>query len=134
MVKKFFGGTKEADHESAFVTIAFTPEELSAIKQNRLGDRLVYEHPQDLSDYEEGQELAVTHPNSYAGQHPSPRYKRSRMVHHFVETPAQEVYAYLDTPIRFAEIQKSVGDNLREIKQLLEGIQSFPTDKTEFEI
>ena len=134
MVKKLFGGTKEADYESALVTINLTEEEKEIIKQNRLEDRMVYEHPEDESDYEEGQETARTHPNSYAGEHPAPRYKRSRFVSHFLKDPTQEVYAHLDTPIRFAEIQKSVENNLRELKKLMEGIQSFPTDKKDFEL
>jgi len=45
MVKKLFGGMKEADHESAFVTIEFSPQEAEIILSNRLGDRMVYEHP-----------------------------------------------------------------------------------------
>lgn len=134
MVKKLFGGEKEADYESAFVTIQFSAEEQQIIAQNKLGDHIVYEHPQDESDYEEGQATAASHPNSYAGQHPAPRYKRSRLVSHFVAEPAQEAYAHLDTPMRFAEVQKAVGDNLRELKKLMDGIQSFPTDKADFEI
>jgi len=134
MVKKLFGGMNEADHESAFVTIEFSPQEAEIILSNRLGDRMVYEHPQDEVDYEEGQRTAEEHPNSYAGQHPPPRHKRSRFVAHFLKEPTQEAYAYLDTPIRFAEIQKSIQTNLQELKQLMEGIQSFPTDKASFEI
>lgn len=134
MVKKLFGGMKEADHESAFVTIELSGDERRVIQENRLGDHIVYEHPRDEVDYEEGQETARTHPNSYAGQHPPARYKQSRFIRHFLTEPTQEVYAYLDTPIRFAEIQKTVGDNLRELKALMEGVQSFPTDKASFEI
>jgi hypothetical protein len=40
MLKKLFGGTKEADYESAFVTIQLSAEEMGIIKQNRLEDRL----------------------------------------------------------------------------------------------
>jgi hypothetical protein len=134
MVKKMFGGYKEGDYESAFVTIHFSEEEMAIIRQNRLDDRMVYEHPSDESDYEEGQQTARAHPNSYAGKHPPPRYKRSRFVGHFLQEPTQEVYAYLDTPIRFAEIQKTVENNLRELKKLMEGIQSFPTDKKDFDL
>jgi hypothetical protein len=134
MVKKLFGGTKEADYESALVTIHFSEEEKAIIKQNRLEDRLVYEHPSDESDYEEGQQTAMDHPNSYAGTHPPPRYKQSRFVGHFLQAPTQEVYSRLDTPMRFAEIQKTVENNLRELKKLMEGIQSFPTDKKDFEL
>ncbi len=39
LVKKLFGGTKEADYESALVTIHFSDEEKQTIKQNRLEDR-----------------------------------------------------------------------------------------------
>lgn len=134
MVKKLFGGTKEADYESGLVTIHFSEEEKAIIRQNRLEDRLVYEHPEDESDYEEGQQTAMANPNSYAGKHPPPRYKRSRFVGHFLQGPTQEVYARLDTPMRFAEIQKTVENNLRELKKLMEGIQSFPTDKKEFDL
>jgi len=134
MVKKLFGGTKEADYESALVTIQFSDEEKQTIKQNHLEDRMVYEHPEDESDYEEGQQTAMEHPNSYMGRNPAPRYKRSRFVGHFLQEPTQEVYARLDTPIRFAEIQKTVENNLRELKKLMEGIQSFPTDKKDFEL
>jgi len=134
IVKKLFGGTKEAGHESAFVTIQFSEEERNVIMRNQLANRIVYEHPQDEVSYEEGQQIAATHPNSYAGQHPPPRYKRSRFVEHFLEEPTQEVYAYLDTPIRFAEIQTSVQANLRELKGLMQSIQSFPTEKTDFEL
>jgi len=134
MVKKLFGGTKEADYESAMVTIQFSEDEKEIIKQNRLGDQLVYEHPEDESDYEKGQEAAATVPDSYAGKHPAPRYKRSRFVRHFLEEPTQEAYSRLDTPMRFAEIQQTVENNLRELKKLMEGIQSFPTDKKDFDI
>lgn len=134
VVKKMFGGTKEADYESALVTIHFSPEEEQAIKQNRLEDSLVYEHPSDETDYEEGQETARTHPNSFAGKHPPPRYKQSRFISHFLKEPTQEVYNRLDTPMRFAEIQKAVEHNLRELKKLLEGIQSFPADKKELDL
>jgi len=68
MVKKLFGGTKEADYESALVTIHFSTEEQHIIKQNRLDDHMVYEHPNDESDYEEGQETARAHPHSWAGE------------------------------------------------------------------
>jgi hypothetical protein len=134
MVKKLFGGTKEADYESAVVTVQFSAEEAETIKQNRLEDCMVYEHPSDETDYEEGQQTAREHPDSYAGKHPPPRYKQSRFVSHFLKEPAQEVYARLDTPIRFAEIQKTVENNLRELKKLMEGIKSFPTDKKDFEL
>ncbi len=134
MVKKFFGGTKEADYESGMVTIHFSEEEKGTIKQNRLEDTLVYEHPEDESDYENGQQAVREVPNSYAGTHPAPRYKQSRFVSHFLQEPTQEVYARLDTPMRFAEIQKAVENNLRELKKLMEGIQSFPTDKKAFEL
>ena len=134
VVKKMFGGTKEADYESAMVTIQLSPEELETVKKNRLEDRIVYEHPEDESDYEEGQRTAATHPNSYAGKNPPPRYKRSRFVSHFLSEPTQEVYSRIDTPIRFAEVQKTVETNLRDLKKLMEGIQSFPTDKKDFEI
>src|SRR6266568_1800547 len=100
VIKKMFG-TKEADYESAFVTIHLSPEESETITQNRLGDRMVYEHPSDERDYEEGQQTAAANPNSYAGTHPAPRYKRSRFVRHFLEEPTQEVYSRVDTPIRF---------------------------------
>ncbi len=134
VVKKLFGGTKEADYESAFVTIHFSTDERETMTQNRLGDRIVYEHPSDESDYEEGQQTAAAHPDSYAGKHPAPRYKRSRFVRHFLEEPAQEVYSRVDTPIRFAEIQQTVETNLRELKKLMEGIQSFATDKKDFDL
>ncbi|MDX6404488.1 MAG: hypothetical protein QOH70_1943 [Blastocatellia bacterium] len=134
IIKKLFGGTKEGNYESAFVTLHFSDEEKVTIKQNRLEDRLVYEHPSDESDYEKGQQTAMEHPNSYAGQHPRSRYKQSRFVGHFLQEPTQEVYAYLDTPMRFAEIQQTVENNLRELKKLMDGIQSFPTDKKEFEL
>ncbi len=133
VVKKLFGGTKEADYESAFVTIQLSVEETALIKQNRLEDRMVYEHPEDEGDYERGQQAAREVPNSYAGKHPAPRYKRSRFVSHFLQEPTQEVYAYLDTPIRFAEIQKTVENNLRELMKLIAAVQSFPTDKKEFD-
>ena len=134
MVNKFFGGTKEADYESGVVTIHFSDEEKRTITTNRLQDRIVYEHPEDESDYEEGQQTAREHPNSYAGKHPAPRYKRSRFVGHFLEQPTQEVYARLDTPMRFAEIQQAVENNLRELKKLMEGIQSFPAAGKNFEL
>ena len=134
MVKKFFGGFKEADYESAFATIHFSEDEKRVITQNRLDNRLVYEHPEDESDYEEGQQTAREHPDSYAGKHPPPRYKRSRFVGHFLQEPTQEVYAYLDTPIRFAEIQTTIENNLRELKKLMEGIQSFPADRRDFNL
>ena len=134
MIKKMFGGYKEGDYESAFVTIHFSEEEKAIITQNRLDDRLVYEHPEDESDYQEGQQTARENPNSYVGKHPPPRYKRSRFVGHFLQEPTQEVYPYLHTPIRFAEIQKTVENNLRELKKLMEGIQSFPTDKKDFDL
>ena len=133
MVKKLFGGIKEADYESAFVTIHFSDEEKQMINLNRLGDRIVYEHPSYESDYEKRQQTAMAHPNSYAGKHPPPRYKQSRFVGHFLQDPTQEVCAYLDTPIRFAEIQKTIENNLRVLKKLMEGIQSFPTDKKDFD-
>ncbi|MEQ1887402.1 MAG: hypothetical protein ABL967_20245 [Bryobacteraceae bacterium] len=133
-VKKFFGGTKEADYESAFVTIHFSEDEKATIESNRLGDRIVYEHPKDEVDYRDGQRRAVELPNSYGGQHPPPRYKRSRFVAHFIADPTQEVYAYLDTPLRFAEIQKSVEANLKNLKALMQGIESVPKERTEFEI
>ena len=134
VVKKFFGGTKEGNYESAFVTLHFSEDEKATIQQNRLEDRMVYEHPSDESDYEEGQQTAREHPNSYSGRNPPPRYRQSKFVGHFLQDPTQEVYAYLDTPMRFAEIQQTVENNLRELKKLMEGIQSFPTDKTDFEI
>ena len=134
MVKKMFGGYKEGDSESAFVTIQFSEEEKAIIAQNRLGDRIVYEHPSDESDYEEGQQRARTHPNSYDGKHPPPRYRQSRFVSHFLQEPTQEVHAYVNTPILFAEIQNIVENNLRELKKLMESIQSFPTDKKAFEL
>ncbi|HEX9984978.1 MAG TPA: hypothetical protein VGF69_17080 [Thermoanaerobaculia bacterium] len=134
LVNKFFGGTKEADYESAMVTIHCSEAEKSTIRQNRLQERIVYEHPQDEPDYEEGQETARTHPNSYAGKHPPPRYKRSKLVGHFLEEPTQEVYDRLDTPMRFAEIQQTVENNLRELKKLMEGIQSFPATTRTFDI
>jgi hypothetical protein len=134
MVKKLFGGTKEADYESGMVTIQFSDEEKETINKNRLGDQIVYEHPSDESDYEEGQRTAASHPNSYAGKHPAPRYKQSRFVRHFLEEPTQEVYSRVDTPMRFAEIQKTVETNLRELKKLMEGIQSFATDKKDFDL
>lgn len=134
MVNKFFGGTKEADYESGLVTIHFSEDEKKIITQNRLDDRIVYEHPEDEGDYERGQQTAMEHPNSYAGTHPPPRYKRSRFVRHFLKEPTQEVYARLDTPMRFAEIQQTVENNLRELKKLMEGIQSFPTDKKDFDL
>lgn len=134
LINKLFGGTKEADYESAMVTIHFSEDEKATIKQNRLQDRIVYEHPEDERDYEEGQETARTHPNSYAGKHPAPRYKRSKSVGHFLEEPTQGVYDRLDTPMRFAEIQQTVENNLRELKKLMEGIQSFPTSNKTFDI
>ena len=134
LIKKMFGGTKEADYESAFVTIHFSEDESRIITQNRLDDRLVYEHPEDESDYEEGQQRAMAHPDSYAGKHPPPRYKRSRFVGHFLQAPTQEVYAYLKTPMQFAEIQQTVENNLRELKKLMESIQTFPTDKKDFDL
>lgn len=134
MLKKLFGGTKEADYESGFVTIQFSEEEKEIIKQNRLHDKIVYEHPEDESNYERGQQRAMEHPDSYAGKHPPPRYKQSRFVHHFLEEPTQEVYSRLDTPMRFAQIQQEVENNLRELKKLMESIQLFPTDKKDFDL
>lgn len=138
MVKKFFGGTKEADYESALVTINFTEQEKAIIKQNHLEEHMVYEHPEDESDYEAGQRDVREVPNSYAGQHPAPRYKQSRFVSHFLVDPTQEVYARLDTPLRFAQIQQTVENNLRELKKIMEGIQSLiqssPADKKDFEL
>ncbi|MSV27783.1 MAG: hypothetical protein EXQ52_03435 [Bryobacterales bacterium] len=67
MVKKLFGGTEEGDYESAFVTIHLSEEEKEIIQQNRLEDRMVYEHPSDESDYAGGQQTAMAHPDSYAG-------------------------------------------------------------------
>ncbi len=133
-LKKLFGGTKEADYESAFVTVQFSAEEIEIVNRNRLEDRLVYEHPSDESDYEEGQATARAHPDSYAGKNPPPRYKQSRFVSHFLKESTQEVFTRLDTPLRFAEIQKTVEDNLRELKKLMEAIQSYPTDKKDFDI
>ena len=133
-LKKLFGGTKEADYESAFVTIQFSTEEIEIVNRNRLEDRLVYEHPSDESDYEEGQATARAHPNSYDGKNPRPRYKQSRFVSHFLKESTQEVFNRLDTPLRFAEIQKTVEDNLRELKKLMEAIQSYPTDKKDFNL
>lgn len=134
MVKKFFGGTKEADYESAMVTINFSDEERQILVQNRLHDHIVYEHPNDERDYEKGQQDARDYPNSYAGQHPAPRYRQSKFVRHFLETPTQEVYDHLDTPMRFAEIQTTVENNLKALKNLMAGIQSFPTDSRTIEL
>lgn len=133
-IKKWFGGTKEAGYESVFVSIAFTNEELQAIKLNRLHEFLVYEHPQDESAYDEGQELARLHPNSYGGQNPPPRYRRSRFVHHFIDNPTQEVFQFVESPMQYAEVQAAVQKNLQELKQLIEKIEAFPTDRVEIEI
>jgi hypothetical protein len=134
LVKKLFGGTKEADYESAMVTIQFSDAEREVITKNRLGDRIVYEHPDDEPDYERGQQAAREVPNSYAGKHPAPRYNQSRFVRHFLAESTQEVHSRLDTPMTFAKVQQDVEGNLRELKKLMDAVQLYPTDKKELEL
>jgi hypothetical protein len=113
-INKLFGGTKEADYESALVTIQLSEEEKQIIKQNRLDDRMVYEHPEDESDYEAGQETAASHPNSYAGKHPAPRYKRSRFIATFSVSQLRK-FTLTSTPrcglLRYSRLSRTIYEN-----------------------
>lgn len=117
-------------HSFIRVTVLFTEAEKEVIRRADLGEQMVYEHPQDKPDYEEWQRAREKRLREgqgaggyLGGTRNFPRYRQSKMLHHFIENPVQDIRPYKFDDLSFLSIERAVEENLRHLKAAISSIE-----------
>lgn len=126
------------------VTIHFSEEEKEIIKRAPLTEFLVFEHPGDEHAYRMVEEAnherraklsAVGAFFDEMTQDENPRYRKSKMVRHFLESPTIDIWPWEEGEMVLNNIEAAVESNLQELKKNIERLSAaHPASKRDFEL
>ena len=142
MYTTWFGlGSQKQAGIAIEVSIFLTEVEKEIIKRGALGDQMIYEHPNDKEQYDgwekarqkrlrEGQGAG----GYLGGLKTFPRYQRSRLASHFLETPTHTIEPYQQDEFHLMSVEKELVRNIRQLKYVIEAVAQHPTGKKTFEL